>query len=72
MIVSYSRLWKLLIDKKMTKHDLRRITKSSPSVISTTGKRQSVTTDILLRICDLLNFDFADIREVERSSNKIT
>ena len=34
MIVSYSKLWKLLIDKKITKQGLRRITKISPSMIS--------------------------------------
>ena len=69
MIVSYNKLWKLLIDKKMTKQELRRITKISSSVISKMGKGQSVTTDILLRICDALNCDFADIMEVDRSED---
>ena len=72
MIVSYNKLWKLLIDKKMTKQDLRRITLISPSVISKMGKGQSVTTDILLRICDALNCDFADIMEVDRNSDNLT
>ena len=72
MLVSYNKLWKLLIDKKMTKQDLRRITQISPSVISKMGKGQSVTTDILLRICDALNCDFADIMEVDRSSDNLT
>ena len=72
MIVSYNKLWKLLIDKKMTKQDLRRITRISPSVISKMGKGQSVTTDILLRICDMLDCDFADIMEVDRSSENLT
>ena len=67
MIVSYNRLWKLLIDKKMTKQELRRITRISPSVISKMGKGKSVTTDVLLRICEALNCDFADVMEVDRS-----
>ena len=66
-IVSYNKSWKLLIDKKMTKQELRHMTRISPSVISKMGKGQSVTTDILLRICDALSCDFADIMEVDRS-----
>ena len=70
MIVSYNRLWKLLIDKKMTKQELRRITQISPSVISKMGKGKSVTTDVLLRICIALGCDFADIMEVDRSEQE--
>jgi len=66
MSVSYNKLWKLLIDKKMTKQELRHITRISPSVISKMGKGQCITTDILLRICDALNCDFADIMEGSR------
>jgi DNA-binding Xre family transcriptional regulator len=70
MIVSYNRLWKILIDKKMTKRELRRITGISPSVIAKMGKGQSVTTEVLLRICDAFDCDFADIMEVDRSENE--
>jgi len=70
MVVSYNRLWKLLIDKKMTKQELRRITQISPSVISKMGKGKSVTTDVLLRICEALDCDFADIMEVDRSEQE--
>jgi DNA-binding Xre family transcriptional regulator len=67
MIVSYNRLWKLLIDKKMTKLDLRQITGLSPSVITKMGKGRGVNTDSLLRICEALDCDFADIMEVEKT-----
>jgi len=68
-IVSYNKSWKLLIDKKMTKQELRRMTRINPSVISKMGKGQSVTTDIPLHICDALSCDFADIMEVDRSDD---
>jgi DNA-binding Xre family transcriptional regulator len=67
MTVSYNRLWKLLIDKKMTKRELRRITQISPSVIAKMGRGQCVATDSLLRICVALDCDFGDIMEVDKS-----
>jgi DNA-binding Xre family transcriptional regulator len=63
MTVSYNKLWKLLIDKKMNKQDLRIATGISTSVMAKLGKGQSVTTDILLKICKALDCDFADIME---------
>jgi DNA-binding Xre family transcriptional regulator len=51
----------------MTKQELRCLTQISPSVISKMGKGKSVTTDVLLRICGVLDCDFADIMEVDRS-----
>jgi DNA-binding Xre family transcriptional regulator len=69
MAVSYNRLWKLLIDKKMTKQELRRITQISPSVIAKMGKGQCVNTDSLLRICVALDCDFSDIMEVDKNAN---
>jgi DNA-binding Xre family transcriptional regulator len=70
MVVNYNKLWKMLIDKRMTKQKLRQITGISPSVIAKMGKGQSVTTDMLLRICVALGCDFADIMEVDRSENE--
>lgn len=70
MIVSYVKLWKLLIDKKMTRQELRRRTRISPSVIAKMGKGKSVTTDVLLRICEALDCDFSDIMEVDRSNER--
>lgn len=69
MIVSYNRLWKLLIDKKMNKNDLRLAAGVSTMVIAKMGKGKSVTTDVLLKICKALDCDFADIMEVDRSDD---
>ena len=65
MKVSYNKLWHLLIDKKMNKNDLRHATGVSTTVMAKLTKGQSLTTDILLKICKALNCDFADIMEVD-------
>jgi len=69
MVVSYNKMWKLLIDKKMNKNDLRIAAGVSTTVMAKLSKGQSVTTDILLKICKALDCDFADIMEVDRSEN---
>jgi len=52
MYISYDRLWKLLIDKKMNKQDLKRVTKLSSATIAKLGKGANVTTGVLIKICD--------------------
>jgi len=66
MAISYNKLWKLLIDKKMNKQDLRIAAGVSTSVIAKLGKSENVTTDILLKICKALDCDIVDIMEVEK------
>ncbi|MFV0379719.1 MAG: helix-turn-helix domain-containing protein [Anaerorhabdus sp.] len=63
MSLSYNRLWKLLIDRGMTKQDLRKITGLSSASIAKLGKGQNVNTDVLIRICNALNCDLHDIVE---------
>ena len=72
MAVSYNKLWHLLIDKKMNKNDLRKATGLSTTTMAKLTKGQSMTTDILLKICNVLDCDFADIMEVDRSDEPAT
>ena len=67
MSVNYNRLWHLLIDKRMNKSDLRKATGLSATTMAKLAKGQSVTTDILLKICNALDCDFADIMEIDKS-----
>lgn len=67
MTVSYNKLWHLLIDKRMNKNDLRIASGLSTTTMAKLTKGQSVTTDILLKICKVLDCDFADIMEVDKS-----
>lgn len=64
MPVSYNKQWKLLIDKEMNKTDLRMVAGISSGTLAKLGKNESVTTDILVRICHALNCDIGDIMEI--------
>lgn len=66
MKISYNKLWKLLIDKKMKRQDLRAITKISDATMAKLTKGQSVNTEILVRICEALDCDISDIAEIEK------
>jgi DNA-binding Xre family transcriptional regulator len=66
--ISYNKLWKLLIDKKMNKKDLRLAAGVSTAVIAKLGKGDNVTTDVLLKICTVLDCDIAEIMEIEKEN----
>ncbi len=70
MHISYDRLWKLLIDKKMNKQDLKKVTGLSSATIAKLGKGANVTTDVLVKICGALDCDFEDIMELVKNTNK--
>jgi DNA-binding Xre family transcriptional regulator len=68
MIISYNKLWKMLIDRKMNRQDLKRISGISTASIAKLGKGENITTDILLKICKALNCDITDIMEIEKDA----
>ncbi|NFL54184.1 helix-turn-helix transcriptional regulator [Clostridium botulinum] len=63
MAVSYNRLWKLLIDKKMSVADLRKAAEIAPNTMTRMRKDQEVTMSVLEKICDVLDADFGDVIE---------
>lgn len=63
MRMSYNKLWKLLIDKGMKKSDLRKNAGISSSSLAKLTKGENVTTEVLVKICNELNCDVADIME---------
>lgn len=69
MALSYNKLWKILIDKKMNKRDLRLAAGISTTAIAKLGKSENITTDILLKICMALDCDIADICEVDKTEH---
>lgn len=62
-MVSYNKLWKLLIDKDLNKKELIKLSGVSSSSIAKMTKGQNVTTDVLCKICEVLVCDFKDIME---------
>lgn len=63
MRISYNKLWKLLIDKNMTKMELKEAAGVSAASIAKLGKGGNITTDVLLKICETLNVHLEDIME---------
>lgn len=69
MAVSYNKLWKLLIDKGMTKTALRIKTDMSTSTLAKMSKNEVVSMDIMLRICDVLECNVGDIMDVTKTED---
>ncbi len=63
MTISYNRLWELLVDRKMSKADLRKIAGIAPNTMTKLRRDQEVTLTVLGRICDVLNVNISDIME---------
>lgn len=62
-MVNYNKLWKLLIDKNLTKKQLSEAAGLSSSTMAKLKKCENITTDVLCRICKTLECDFKDIME---------
>ena len=62
--VSYDKLWKLLIDRKMKKKDLREVTSLSPAVIAKMGRGEPVHLETLVRICRALHCSLDEVVEI--------
>lgn len=63
MAISYNKLWKLLIDKKMTAAELRKQADIAPNTLTRMKKDREVTMQVLERICAVLDTDFGEIVE---------
>ncbi len=63
MKVSYNKLWKLLIDKKMSKADLRKAANIAPNTMTKMVHDEEVSLVILERICLVLDANIGDIMD---------
>ena len=63
MAVSYNRLWKLLVDRKMSKADLRKQAEIAPNTMTKLRRDKEVTLEVLGKICKTLDVDYGDIME---------
>lgn len=61
MAISYNKLWKLLIDRKMSKADLRRAAGIAPNTMTKLKRDEEVTLETLGKICSILNVNIGDI-----------
>ena len=63
MAVSYNKLWKLLVDKKMSKADLRKAAGIAPNIMTRLRRDEEVTLAVLNKICSALEVDIGDVME---------
>ena len=61
MAVSYNRLWKLLIDRKLSKAELRKIAEISPNTMTKLNRDELVSLSVLDRICEVMSVDYEQI-----------
>ena len=73
MAISYNKLWKLLVDKKMSKADLRRAAGIAadlrraagiaPNTMTKLRRDEEVSLAVLNKVCTALDVDIGDIME---------
>lgn len=61
MKVSYDKLWKILIDKKMKKYQLREKAHISSNSVAKLSKDEFVSMEVLMKICETLDCNIGDI-----------
>ena len=62
--ICYNKLWKILIDKKMSKGDLRKAIDLAPNTMTKLRRDEEVSMSVLIRICDYLKCNIGDIVEL--------
>lgn len=72
MSVDYSSLWKLLIDRKMNKSQLKDAAHISTNAVAKLGKGESVSLETLEKICTALDCNIEDIMAFTSKKDKGT
>ena len=70
--IRYNKLWKILVDKKLSKADLRKAIGVAPNTLTKLRRDEEVSMSILIRICEYLNCDIGDIVSLEDVSDAPT
>lgn len=68
---SGNKLWKLLIDKGMSKTQLREQTGVTTNTIAKMGKNENISTEVICKICKALNCQITDIMELVEEDEEI-
>lgn len=69
MVYSYNRLWKILIDKKITKTEMRKHAGITTNMLAKMGKNEPVSIETLAKICTALGCGIDDIVEFQENEN---
>ena len=72
MAMCYKKLWKLLIDRDMTRADLRKKTGISPATVAKMSKGEAIGANVLERICAAMQCDVGDVMTYVSDSTKMS
>ena len=72
MEISYNKLWKLLIDRKMSRAELRRRVRMSPNTMTKLIRNKEVSLTVIRRICEVLNTDIGNVMEFVKDGRRTT
>ncbi|MDD3252671.1 MAG: helix-turn-helix transcriptional regulator [Lachnospiraceae bacterium] len=72
MIVNYNKLWKLLMDRGMSRTQLRKQAGITTNAMAKMGKNENVSTEVLCKICRILECQIADIMELVEANEEIS
>lgn len=67
---SYNKLWKLMIDKKMNKTQLRKAARITSNAMAKLGKDESVPVETLEKICRVLDCTIDDIMDINKDNKE--
>lgn len=71
MAISYAKLWKLLIDKKMNKSQLKTAAHISTNAVAKLGKNEAVSLETLEKICSALKCSIDDVIEFSQEETNV-
>lgn len=71
MLINYKPLWKILIDREITRSELRVKTGISTRSLAKLGKNEDVSTEVLRKICSALDCELTDIIEAKRDEEQL-
>ena len=69
MSVSYNRLWKILIDKKISQADFRKLADIAPNTLTKLRRDEPVSFAVLDKICQTLQVDYGDVMHYQEAES---
>ena len=70
MEISYDKLWKLMIDKKINKTQLSEMAGITTNAMAKLGKNESVQLETLAKICKVLECNIEDVAEIKKEGEQ--
>ena len=64
MRASYKKLWKIIIDREISKTEFRIKAGISTMTLAKLGKNENVSMDVLKKICKALDCNIGDIMDI--------